>query len=94
MDTFWGDIFLDAFSRAMGDSNKGTVFRWGAHENTVLSSLLQSQNTSFETSQVLEPLLSDGSRAMVDLMQVATKSYFVAGSGASSSIKNLLLSGL
>jgi len=84
-------LFLDAFSRAMGDSNKGTVFRWGAHENTVLSTLLQRHNTSFETSQVLEPLLSDGSRAMVDLMQVATKSYFVAGSGASSSIKNLLL---
>lgn len=87
-------FFLDALAKAMSDGggDSGTVFRWGAHENTVLSQLLREQDPkSVERAEVLEPLLSGGSRAMVDLMQVATKGYFVAGSGGSSSIKKLLL---
>jgi hypothetical protein len=81
--------FLDALAACM-DARDGTVFRWGAHENTILSALLQQEHCVKKTA-ILESLLSGGSRAMVDLMQVVTTGYYVAGSDASSSIKKLLL---
>ena len=81
--------FLHALAESLGGC-KGTVFRWGAHENTVLKKLLLGGGGA-DASKVLEPLLSGGSRAMVDLMRVATLGYYVAGSDASSSIKRLLL---
>jgi hypothetical protein len=83
--------FLDALQTSLGDNNvgsKGTVFRWGSHENTVLAALLQSE--AYE-STMLASLLTKGDRAMVDLMALVTKCYYVAGSGASSSIKKVLL---
>ena len=81
--------FLDALAACMDGCN-GTVFRWGAHENTILSALLQQENLCSKTA-ILEPLLTGGSHAMIDLMQVATKGYYVAGSNSSSSLKKLLL---
>jgi hypothetical protein len=81
--------FLNALAACM-DACDGTVFRWGAHENTILSALLQQEHCVKKTA-VLESLLSGGSRAMVDLLQVVTTGYYVAGSDASSSIKKLLL---
>jgi len=79
--------FLDALADSLG-SCEGTVFRWGAHENTVLSALINSEQYSGET---IEPLLSGGRRAMVDLVKVVSRGYYVAGSEGSSSIKKLLL---
>lgn len=81
--------FLDALAACMDGCN-GTVFRWGAHENTILSALLEQENLCSKTA-ILEPLLTGGSHAMIDLMQVATKGYYVAGSNSSSSLKKLLL---
>ncbi|KAL7577027.1 hypothetical protein ACA910_006771 [Epithemia clementina (nom. ined.)] len=95
--------FLNALAKALlvdemgGDSVRdenmlGTVFRWGAHENTVLSELLNdAAATPTSTVQALEMLLSDQSWPMVDLQQVTTKAYYVAGSDGSASLKKLLL---
>jgi hypothetical protein len=91
-----------ALSLSSGSGGTGTVFRWAAHENTVLAALLkqatetQQQNgdddaLNPETAHVLRPLLVGGDRAMVDLMRVATKGYYVRGCSGSSSIKRLLL---
>ena len=82
--------FLDALEASLGGDkdNNGTVFRWGSHENTILAALLKSEH--YESS-LLASLLTPGDRAMVDLMTVLTKGYYVAGSGASSSIKQVLL---
>ena len=84
-------FFLEALARALEDE-KGTIFRWGAHENTVLSSLLGDSPGLPATSRTfLESLLSGGSRAMVDLYSLAVKSFYVDGSGGSSSLKQILL---
>lgn len=103
--------FLRSLARSLGGSEGGTVFRWGSHENTVLSALLRQnresplrgngtleplldggeQSTADLVQVTLEPLMVGGDRSMVDLMQVVTKGYFVEGSGASSSIKKVLL---
>lgn len=80
--------FLEAFSQCVGESN-GTVFRWGAHENTFLSTLLLSESSA--SYPLVEDLCVGRNRAMVDLMQIMVKGLYVPGSDASSSIKKLLL---
>jgi Domain of unknown function(DUF2779) len=78
--------FLEALASSL-DAGKGTVFRWGSFENTVLSGLKESCNIP----PVLESLIAGQERAMVDLMAVFNKGYYAPGSNASSSIKKLLL---
>ena len=82
------NAFLGALGEAVGDC-RGSVFRWGIHENTVLKSLLRNSEDE-NISKQLQPLLQGGSRAMVDQMKTATLGYFVSGSDGSSSIKRLL----
>ena len=88
--------FLRALSNAVGNvaSDGGTVFRWSAHENTVLSALLSSPECSTSLSDkenaALAALLNNGSHPMVDLCKLAQDFYYVDGSGGSSSIKRLL----
>ena len=83
--------FLRALAQSVGNCD-GSVFRWGIHENTVLKSLLQGfGEDDDEVKAVIHPLLVGNERAMVDLQKIATSGYYVVGSGASSSIKNLLL---
>eukprot|EP00977_Amphora_coffeiformis_P029317 scaffold39926_cov199-Amphora_coffeaeformis.AAC.3 len=83
--------FADALSQAVGNCD-GSVFRWGSHENAILSKVLEA---SFEESdpvyEQLAPLLSGSDRSMVDLQKIATMGYYVAGSDASSSLKKVLL---
>ena len=83
------DAFLCALADAIGDC-KGSVFRWGIHENTVVATLLDAFKGPSDVSETLHPLLLGGDRAMIDLMKTATLGYFVPGSGGSSSIKRLL----
>jgi hypothetical protein len=83
-------FFLHALAKNLQDT-KGTIFRWGSHENTVLATVLQSYKGDSNDCSFLESLLDSGERAMVDLMRLVTKGYYVPGSNASSSIKNLLL---
>ncbi len=88
--------FMKALFHAVGDvsTNGGTVFRWSAHENTVLSSLLASpeisSSLSVEEHAALTALLQNGSHAMIDLCKLAQDYFYVDGSGGSSSIKKLL----
>lgn len=94
-------LFLEAlaetFTRQSYDH--GTIFRWGAHENTILSSLIQSEGSSIgpSTLRVLQSLISHtkekirGERAMVDLMFIVSNCYYARGSQGSSSIKQVLL---
>lgn len=85
--------FVVALSESMEKYNKGTVFRWASHENTVLTALLekQSHNYSLNTTAHLEPLLNGGERSMVDLAKVAAKCFYASGSDGSSSLKKVLL---
>ena len=79
--------FLEALSESL-NAWEGTIFSWGAHENTILVALLRSEAGSYP---LIESLLAGGDRGMVDLMKVLSKGYYVPGSGASSSMKKLLL---
>ena len=80
-------LFLEALSESLG-SMEGTVLAWGAHENTTLTALLRSESGTYP---VISELLTGGDRAIVDLMNVLSKGYYAPGSGASSSMKKLLL---
>lgn len=88
--------FLEALYNAVGCvvSDGGTVFRWSAHETTVLKSILSSPQFAAPLSQneieTLSALLPDGSHPMVDLFELARHYFYVDGSGGSSSIKRLL----
>jgi len=79
--------FLVALEDSIG-GREGTVFRWGAHEITILAALLRTEAGAYP---VVESLMTGGDRAMVDLMQVLNKGCYAPGSGASSSIKKLLV---
>jgi Domain of unknown function(DUF2779) len=90
--------FLRALADALEEST-GTVFRWGAHENTMVNKLLfqdmairgTDDATSIEDRlPFLQSLLRDGDRAMIDLMEVVARSYYVRGSGGSVSLKKVL----
>lgn len=79
--------FLEALSDSL-DAREGTIFSWGAHENTTLVALLRSESGTYP---LIESLLAGGDRVVVDLMKVLSKGYYAPGSGASSSMKKLLL---
>ena len=85
----------------------GTIFRWGAHENTILRSIYantidETERPSFKAmDRFFGTAFSDDTGhisdvniiqdGMVDLMSIASKGYYVRGSNASVSIKSLLL---
>lgn len=80
--------FLEALEDVLKDS-KGTVFRWGSYENTVLATLKESEGSDLPPT--VESLLLGKDRAMVDLMAIFNRGFYAPGSNASSSIKKLLL---
>lgn len=85
--------FLDHLVESLQDES-GTVFRWGSFENTILKSVLasiQSTEEIYPNRSFVESLIEGGDREMVDLMSIVNQTYYVHGSGGSSSIKSLLL---
>jgi hypothetical protein len=83
--------FLDALAASLADG-QGTVFRWGAYENTVLTFFSkESSKQGLTIPPIVESVIAGGERAMVDLAAVVKLGYYAPGSGASSSIKKLLL---
>lgn len=79
------------------DKDNGTVFRWSAHENTILSHVLKQLNASKNPPEdkdaligFIESILKDGNRAMVDLCDLAKRAYYHPDTKGSSSIKVVL----
>ena len=75
----------------------GTVFMWSHHENTILNKIcdqLQSRSDAPEDAQALRDfalsITKTGSRAMVDLCDLAKRAYFHKSTQGSSSIKKVL----
>ena len=81
--------FLRALCLAL-EGKPGTVFRWGAHENTVLANLLSSETDQADV-EFLHSLTKGGSGEMIDLMALAGSAYYVRGSGGSTSLKKLIV---
>jgi hypothetical protein len=88
--------FVRALKDAVGTDN-GTIFRWAAHENTILRHIrgqLESQPDTLDDKQELiafiDGITDSGARTMVDLNEVAIRSYFHPDTKGSTSIKKVL----
>lgn len=96
------------FVRALKDAlsqDEGTVFRWAAHENTVLNKLREELIASLDPPADREGLVAfiesvtsrsvgkekvHGVRSMVDLCEIASKFYFHPSTKGSNSLKKVL----
>ena len=88
--------FIRALCKALS-ADDGTVFMWSPHENTILNKIsdqLQSRDDAPSDASELRDfalsLTKTGSRAMVDLCDLAKKAYFHTSTKGSSSIKKVL----
>ncbi|MFO7821162.1 MAG: DUF2779 domain-containing protein [Lentisphaeria bacterium] len=89
--------------KASLENDRGTIFRYAAHENTVLNQIIQQlEDTSEETADG-EELVAwlrtithsgkdnwTGSRDMVDMLDLVKKYYYQIEMGGSNSIKQVL----
>lgn len=78
-------------------NDDGTVFMWSHHENTILNAiarqLTEDNNPPDDREEMmgfLGSLTKGGDRAMVDLCELAAKTYFHPDTKGSSSIKKVL----
>ncbi|MBC2653607.1 DUF2779 domain-containing protein [Novosphingobium aerophilum] len=88
------------FARALKaalSQNEGSVFRWAAHENTILVHILQQLQSRDDAPAdkddliaFLQTLITGGARAMIDLKALAQKGYFHPSTKGSNSIKKVL----
>ncbi len=88
--------FVRALKKEL-DVDDGTVFRWAAHENTILNhigkQLTYDQNPPHDKNDLLEfidTLTTRGNRAMVDLNEIAKRTYYHPDTKARTSIKKVL----
>jgi hypothetical protein len=88
--------FVRALKKEL-DIDDGTVFRWAAHENTILNhiatQLINDQNPPSDRAallQFIDTLVTGGSRAMVDLNEIAKRTYYHPDTKARTSIKKVL----
>ena len=79
------------------DTDSGTIFRWAAHENTILNQIKQQLLTYDQTPEdcdslikFIETITNDASRSMVDLNEIAVKCYFHPETQGRTSIKKVL----
>ena len=79
------------------DTDAGTIFRWAAHENTILNQI-KAQLLSYNPVpkdvdnliQFIEAITNGASRSMVDLNDIAVKCYFHPETQGRTSIKKVL----
>ena len=79
------------------DNDTGTIFRWAAHENTILNKIKEqllknSDPPSNRDSliQFIDLITNDSERSMVDLNELALRCYFHPMTQARTSIKKVL----
>jgi hypothetical protein len=93
--------FVQALKAELDDDD-GSVFRYAAHENTVLNQILkQLQDSDIKDIQDKEELISfiqsinhganhQGERDMIDLLELVKKYYYHPAMGGSNSLKFVL----
>ena len=79
------------------DTDGGTIFRWAAHENTILNQIKQQLLTYDQTPKdcdnlikFIETITNGATRSMIDLNEVAVKCYFHPETQGRTSIKKVL----
>jgi hypothetical protein len=79
------------------DTDDGTIFRWAAHENTILNQIktqllnyTQAPEEKNRLIKFIKTITNDSKRSMVDLNEIAIKCYFHPETQARTSIKKVL----
>lgn len=88
--------FVRALKKQL-ENDDGTIFRWAAHENTILNHIAAQIEQRFSVVADANELLSfiadvtgDGIRSMVDLNEIAKRTYFHPETKGRTSIKKAL----
>ncbi|MBC7690952.1 MAG: DUF2779 domain-containing protein [Methylotenera sp.] len=97
--------FVRALKKAL-TTNDGTIFRFAAHENTVLGQIMRQLEAAADTTPDHQELIDwikeitqsskdadvswEGSRNMIDLCDLVKKFYYSPLTGGSNSIKKVL----
>ena len=88
--------FVRALKHQLENDN-GTIFRWAAHENTILTHIAQQLKgdlnppaDSAELLNFISKITKDGERNMVDLNEIAKRTYYHPDTKARTSIKKVL----
>jgi hypothetical protein len=88
--------FVRTLKKAL-EVDDGTIFRWAAHENTILrqikSQLLASNQPPDDRDALIvfiDQVTDSGPRSMIDLNEIALRSYFHPETKGRTSIKKIL----
>ncbi len=88
--------FVRALKKAL-EVDDGTIFRWAAHENTILrqikNQLLASNHPPEDRDALIvfiDKVTDPGARSMIDLNEIALRSYFHPQTKGRTSIKKIL----
>lgn len=88
--------FIRALKRKLSADN-GTIFRWAAHENTILNhirrqldELIVKPDDYDELVSFISEITNDGLRSMIDLAKIAERAYFHPDTKGRVSIKKVL----
>ena len=88
--------FVRALKRGL-ETDKGTVFCWSAHENTILNhirhqldELTVKPDDYEELVSFISQITNDGPRSMIDLAKIAERAYFHPDTKGRVSIKKVL----
>lgn len=89
--------FVRALKKALENDN-GTIFRYAAHENTVLNQILQQISSSSENElpdkteleEFIISITNDAPRTMIDMLALVKKFYYHPKMKGSNSIKAVL----
>lgn len=88
--------FVEKLKKSL-EVDSGTIFRWAAHENTILNHIKkqlisspQAPSDKDELIQFIESITNQAERSMVDLNEIALKCYFHPSTQGRTSIKKVL----
>ena len=88
--------FVEKLKKSL-EVDSGTIFRWAAHENTILNHIKkqlisspQAPSDKDELIQFIESITNQAERSMVDLNEMALKCYFHPSTQGRTSIKKVL----
>ena len=88
--------FIRALRNSL-DTDDGTVFRWAAHENTILNHIKEQLENSPhpprdkpELLRFIDSITDEADRSMVDLNEIALRCYFHPATQGRTSIKKVL----
>jgi len=88
--------FVRALKNSL-DTDRGTIFRWATHENTILNKIKEqliersdAPSDKHELIQFIESITDDAERSMIDLEKIALRCFFHPNTNGQTTIKKVL----